>query len=345
MPNPEGYSATRPDVLERVRAATTDFTRSDGSINLSGLSRAVGMHRQTVRRYLGVIRDQERQDAQVNYTPDIEGIPEAKPRVRVRAYNLSVTEDLPVRRVIGIGDLHMKPGMDNRHMQWIGRYVAEKRPDNVVQIGDCFDMESCEFHSPPGSASHANRPSFLDEIEAGEEAFDLYHAEIGIGEIPHDEIMGNHEYRVWRLEELAPNLAGTLTLQLEQFFARYRWRTTPYKHWLFLEGVGFTHVPMSIMGKPIGGRYPENMIGNQSVHSIVFGHTHRWNHVTVPKIGINNAITITNLGSAMPHGYVAKYAEGATTGLTYGVVDMRLRGGRVESANFISHLELKERFS
>ena len=135
-----------------------------------------------------------------------------------------------------------------------------------------------------------------------------------------------------------------MTLQLEQFFNRYRWRITPYRHWLFMEGVGITHVPHSIMQKPIGGRYPENTIGNQATHSIIFGHTHRNNSVTVPKIGINNAITITNVGSAMPHGYTPKYTDGATTGYTYGIHDLRLRGGRVEGGSFISMLELEARF-
>src|SRR5690606_17997811 len=226
-----------------------------------------------------------------------------------------------------------------------GSYVAEHRPDNVVHIWDALDCESCEFHSAPGSASQIGRPTFQDDLAAGEDALDAYHSEIGIGEIPHDITLGNHEYRVWRLEELAPNLGGTMTMLLEQFYARYRWKTTPYRHWLFFEGVGFTHVPMSIMNKPIGGRYPENTIGNQSTHSIVFGHTHRNNNVTVPKIGINNAITVTNVGSAMPYGYVPKYADGATTGYTYGIHDMRLRGGRVESDKFISMLELEELYA
>jgi hypothetical protein len=235
--------------------------------------------------------------------------------------------------------------MDFSHMRWIGRYVAETRPDNVVHIGDAFEFESCEFHSAPGSGAQKRRPAFIEDIEAGEEALHTYHQEIPTGEIPHDVVLGNHEQRVWRLEEASPNLAGTLTLQLDQFFSRYRWKVTPYRHWLFFEGVGVTHVPHSIMQKPIGGRYPENTIGNQSTHSIIFAHTHRFNHVTVPKIGINNSITITNLGSAMPHGYVAPYADGATTGLTYGIVDMRIRGGRVESPKFISLLELKERYA
>lgn len=343
--NADGATTTPPDMLLRLRQHIPEFTRPDGTRNIRGLATTFGLSRATITRYLAKIDVEDAQAAQIDYTPDIDGIEEPKPRVRVRAYNVSVTKDLPVRRMVAIGDLHLKPGMDFEHMRWIGRYVAETRPDNVLQIGDCFDFESCEMHSAAGSASQMHRPSFIEEIEAGQDAFDIYHSEIGAGEIPHDVIYGNHEYRVNRLEELAPNLAGTLTLQVDQFFARYRWRTTPYRHWLFFEGVGFTHVPMSIMQKPIGGRYPENTIGNQATHSIVFGHTHRNNNVTVPKIGINNSITITNIGSAMPHGYTPKYTDGATTGYSYGVHLLRLRGGRVESDQFVSMLELSERYA
>lgn len=344
MANPDGVSATPPENLLRVRQHLPDFTRLDGSVNYSGLATAIGFTRATTRRYLDKIEAENREAAKLDYTPDIDGIEVTKPRVRVRAYNVSVTQDLPVRRVIGIGDTHWYPGMDFEHMRWIGRYIAEAKPDNVVHIGDALDFESCEFHSAPGSGAQKRRPAFIEDIECGEDALSVYHKEIGVGEIPHDITFGNHEYRVWRFEEMAPNLAGTLVLQLEQLFSRYRWKTTPYKHWLFFEGVGFSHVPISIMGKPIGGRYPENTIGNQATHSIVFGHTHRNNNVTVPKIGINNSITITNLGSAMPHGYLPTYTDGCTTGLTYGIHDMRLRGGRVESDHFVSFLELKERY-
>jgi hypothetical protein len=111
-----------------------------------------------------------------------------------------------------------------------------------------------------------------------------------------------------------------------------------------MEGVGMTHCVMNIMGKPIGGRYPENMIGNLSTHSTIWGHTHRFNHVVIPKVGVNNSITVTNVGSAMPYGYTADYTDGCITGLTYGVVMLRLRGGRVEGASLISMLELEEKY-
>lgn len=345
MVNPSGAREKSEDLLTKIRTLVSDFTRVDGTVNYAGLARAVGADRATVHRYVGAIENEVRSAAQEAYTPDLATIEDHRPKVRVRAYNPNTTKDLPARRVVAIGDLHIKPGMELDHITWIGRYVAETRPDNVLQIGDFLDFGSCEFHSAAGSASQAKRGTFQDDIEAGYDALQLYHKEVGLGEIPHDETDGNHEFRVERYEELVPNLAGTLVLQREQMFARYRWKTTPYRHWLFMEGVGFTHVPQTIMQKPIGGRYPENTIGNQATHSIVFGHTHRNNNVTVPKIGINNAITVTNLGSAMPHGYVPDYADGATSGYTYGIHELRLRGGRVESDKFVSMLELEERFA
>lgn len=344
--NRAGKNGYTPEDLETIRAIMPEYEKGDGTHNVNGMALRIGMNRCAVRRRLQAIYLADVNKRETGYTPDVPAldIGNEKPRVRIKAYNPLSVHDLPVRKVLAIGDTHWAPGMNFDHMKWIGRFAVESRPDNVVHIGDALDLSSCEMHSAPGSASQARRPSFMEDIEAGEDALSAYHSEIATGEIPSDIVFGNHEYRAWRMEEMAPNLAGTLTLQVEQLFARYRWRTTPYKHWLFMEGVGMTHVPLNIMGKPIGGRYPENTIGNQSTHSIIFGHTHRSNHITVPKIGVNNSITITNVGSAMPYGYVADYADGCTTGLTYGVHLLRLRGGRVESNNFVSMLELQERY-
>ena len=202
MVNPDGVTSTSPDIILRVRQHIPEFTRPDGSRNVRGLATTFGISRSTIQRYLAKIDVEDAQAAQINYTPDIDGIEEPKPRVRVRAYNVSVTKDLPFRRVVGIGDTHVCPGMDLTHFSWIGRHVAATKPDNVVHFGDFLDFESCEFHSAPGSASQKHRPTFSEDIESGYDALELYHKEVGVGEIPHDELDGNHEYRVERMEEL-----------------------------------------------------------------------------------------------------------------------------------------------
>jgi hypothetical protein len=311
--------------------------------NVSQASVALGISRETLN---GRVHIAKRRGIPMPQLPEpiIEVEPPQRPVVRVRAYNPLNAPDAPSRRVVVLGDSHWKPGMDFQHFKWIGRYITENQPENVVHIGDAFDFESCEFHTAPGSATHSRRPSFSEDIAAGEEALHIYSKELGVGEIPHDIVLGNHEYRVWRYEEAAPNLKDVLTLQLEQFFARYRWKTHEYRKWLFFEGVGITHAPQTIMQKPVGGKYPENSIGRDATFSIVFGHTHRWNHVTVPKIGDNNSITVTNVGCSMPYGYLAQYVNGATSGYTYGIADLTLRSGRVESASFISMHDLERRY-
>src|SRR5687768_9348597 len=179
MANPVGANTTPPEILRQVRALMPEFPAEDGRYNISGIARAMGVERSSIRRYLDKIKLEDAEAAKVDYTPDIDGIEvtvcDAKPRVRVRAYNVSATQDLPCRRVVAIGDTHWKPGMDFEHMRWIGRYVSETRPENVIHIGDAFEFESCEFHSAAGSASQKARPAFIEDIEAGEEALCVYH--------------------------------------------------------------------------------------------------------------------------------------------------------------------------
>jgi hypothetical protein len=48
-----------------------------------------------------------------------------------------------------IPDVQMKHGVRDDHMEWIGNFIAEKRPDVIVQIGDFADMESLNtYHTP-----------------------------------------------------------------------------------------------------------------------------------------------------------------------------------------------------
>ena len=41
-----------------------------------------------------------------------------------------------------IPDSQCKPGAPLDHMRWAGRYILEKKPDVIVDLGDTWDMES-----------------------------------------------------------------------------------------------------------------------------------------------------------------------------------------------------------
>ena len=88
---------------------------------------------------------------------------------------------------------------------------------------------------------------------------------------------------------------------------------------------------------------PQNMIANDALFSIVFGHTHKGFVMPRPKIGPQRRITICNLGCALNY-TVENYAKLSTTGWSYGVYDLTLRANDIQSHRFISMRELEKMF-
>jgi len=156
--------------------------------------------------------------------------------------------------------------------------------------------------------------------------------------------LGNHEGRVKRFESGTAEIEGTLFQPLLELFARYGWRTHEEGQFLFAGGVGFVHAPRTLMGREYGGK-TLNAIANDSVFSIVFGHSHRGQLLHSPKIGPLSSVTICNLGTCMPTNYVAEYARVSTTGWTYGVYDLTIQAGRIVGHSFISMDELERKYA
>jgi len=285
-------------------------------------------------------------DLKVNFAlrpePIFEYQPVHKPRIAVK---ISSNPEGEAYRICVIGDTHDAPNLpDKSRFKWIARHIAKSRPDKVVHIGDMGDFESCSTHAHPGSITYNYKPSFKQDMESLEEALTLIHKELGSHSIPLLMTEGNHEYRIDRWEEGHPETQGLLKASFLETMARYNWKTYGFGEWLLIGGVGFSHVPKNIMGKPYGGKFTENQIGNDAIFSVVYGHTHRAVFRRVPKIGPQNSIEILNVGSAMPDGYVAPYANTATTGWTYGIYDIKIRGGHIEDYRFHSMQHLEEEY-
>jgi hypothetical protein len=264
-----------------------------------------------------------------------------KPRVRIKA-----GVDRP-KRILAIGDTHVQPNSDLSRFTWIGRLIGEGAYDHVVQIGDWGSWDSCSTHDKNDTLKGRQKPSFLDDLEAVEESLDLIAQEVPLAEMPpHHITFGNHEARVLKFENATPEMENALWSRVTGLFHNHGWQTYDYGEYAHIEGCSFVHVPLNVMNLPMGGKNVERTIANDAACSIIFGHTHRRNEITVPKIGIHNFnVTVLNLGSAMPHGYVAQYARLATTGWSYGVYEIDVHGGRVLGTKFISMLELARRFA
>jgi hypothetical protein len=99
------------------------------------------------------------------------------------------------------------------------------------------------------------------------------------------------------------------------------------------------------MGREMGGENVERNIGNKSLRSLVFGHTHRANVMNVSKVGQQRKVTILNLGTSMPMNMVEKYSGLSQTGWSYGIFLLRIQGGVILSAKHYDMTELEQLYA
>lgn len=285
-------------------------------------------------------KERYRREARAERVAHETGPPVEKPRIRVPANNGEI-------RVIGIGDVHAGPGMPTEHLGWIARYAIDTNPTHIVQIGDFGDWASCSAHEGNETVKGRLKPSFARDEDAVHEAYEALYGPMDRAGLAAQrfETAGNHDARVDRFVNSNPELVGDYDIRVRQLPARFRVDRREYGEWLFLGGVGFIHHPVNMLGKAYGGKYPENTIANDATFSMVWGHSHKSNVVHRPKIGPHdNRVTILNLGTAMPPGYVPTYAQWSTTGWSYGIFDLRIMAGKITSHAFVSIAELGRRY-
>lgn len=323
--------ATPPVTDSELRQSMTEILKFGGCAQA-----AVATSRQSAVTYRRHKRLAKQRGLSANDTPPTD-FPD-RPRVRVKA-----SEGL--HRVLAIGDAHDDPRLDKERFKWFGRLAAESRPDAIVQIGDWATLDSLNTFEANDTIAGQAKPSFAEDLASLEESIAAFNRQLPGGYKPRRVITkGNHEYRADRFENKNPELKEFFALQIDQAFLREGWEVKPYGDFLFIGGVGFTHAPHNQMGKPYGGKFPENQIGNDAVFSVVFGHTHKKSSRTFPKIGPNRQIQVINLGSALPDGHVETYAAKSTVGWSYGVFELLIGGGQVVADRFISMQELGARY-
>lgn len=247
-----------------------------------------------------------------------------------------------IKRIVVVGDLHSDPRLaDYDRFRQIGKKVAQLDPDYLVQIGDWSTFDSVSRHEDRSTIHGRALPSFEDDL--GDLRMSLRAFGEGLGDWDGDkfETLGNHEDRVRQYENLNATLEGAMYNRVLEAFMQYGWKTRPYGEWLFIGGVGFTHVPLNTMGRPYNGKTLQP-IANDAVFSIVFGHSHKGGMVRSGKIGPNRRVTVLNVGCALPDGHIEDYAKLSTTGWDYGIVLIEVAQGDIQSVKNYSMREVME---
>lgn len=155
-------------------------------------------------------------------------------------------------KIAVIPDVQAKPGVPLDHLTWCGKYLADKRPDVIVCIGDFADMESLSSYDKGTGRCEGRR--YKADIAASMRAMDLLFEPLAktTGWTPRLELtLGNHEDRISRAVSDDPMWDGVLTLD-DLHYEAYGWNVTPFLKPIVIGGVSFCHYfPSGVMGRPI----------------------------------------------------------------------------------------------
>jgi hypothetical protein len=177
-----------------------------------------------------------------------------------------------------IPDVQVKPTQPFHHLQWVGRYIAEKKPDYIHCIGDFADMPSLSSYDN-GKREYEGRRYKLD-IEAAKDAMLELLKPIkaeqqklrrrSIDWVPQFHMyLGNHEQRIIRATNLDPKLDGLISVEDLQY-DKSGWNVHPFLQVGVFDGIAFSHYFTSgAMGRPVST--PRQLVIKKH-HSCVMGH-------------------------------------------------------------------------
>ena len=148
-----------------------------------------------------------------------------------------------------IPDTQCKPtDTDFRHLTAAGMYIAEKKPEVIIHMGDHFDMHSLSSYDKGTKKAEGAR--YQDDIDAGIEGMDALMAPIYAEQnrqrrrkekiynpVMHF-LLGNHEERIMRHVNFNPELAGKLgyaDLELE----KHGWIVHDFLELVELDGITY----------------------------------------------------------------------------------------------------------
>lgn len=258
-------------------------------------------------------------------------------------------------------DAHVGPGQDLRRFKWLGNLIDEERPRRIIAVGDMATMDSCSDHDEPGTGKDRKRPSFKQDRDAWAEAQRLMfcptrrwnkqqrsHGHRQYAPETHY-IKGNHEERFDRRANRDPLVIGSLVDFDGVMGLTPCWeKVYPFREYVEINGISYTHVPHNKMGRPITGVSAGRTVCQHTASHVIYGHTHTMNFTTLPLLGATNRVRCCLNGPAfMEENHQEDYAKGSQTGWVYGLLRVRPSAATntAFSFDYLSMEELKRLYS
>jgi hypothetical protein len=140
-----------------------------------------------------------------------------------------------------IPDTQVKPGVNTDHIEAAGNYIADRKPDVIVVIGDWWDMPSLSQYEKSGS-KYFHDKSYKKDIDAGNSAMERFLRPIRKHRTYNPRMvftMGNHEYRIERAANQNPILEGIVDYKDLDLFS---FEVYPFKKVVRVDGILYSHL-------------------------------------------------------------------------------------------------------
>lgn len=151
-----------------------------------------------------------------------------------------------------IPDVQAKPGVCNKFLERIGRYIVEKRPDVIVCLGDFADLPSLSSYDKGKKGFEGRR--YKADVDAAKRAMERLMNPIAKARGYRPKLhltLGNHEHRISRATEEQPEFDGILRVE-DLGYEGFGWIVHPFLRPVKLDGVMYAHYFTSgVMGRPV----------------------------------------------------------------------------------------------
>jgi len=184
-------------------------------------------------------------------------------------------------RIMVIPDAQVKKGVPLNHLRALGNYIAAKKPDVIVNIGDFADMPSLSQYDKAGSkTSEGGR--YKDDIAWAKKAMETLMKPIREVAGYHPRLiftLGNHEHRITRaIQDNPRHYEGVIGLE-DLGYEEAGWEVYPFLEMVEVNGVHFSHYyvnPNSLTKNVIGGTMDTKL--KNLGFSFVMGHQQTFQH-------------------------------------------------------------------
>lgn len=155
-----------------------------------------------------------------------------------------------------IPDVQAKAGVPLDHLSFAGQYIAEKKPEVIICLGDFADMPSLSSYDV-GKKSFEGR-NYIQDIKAAHTAMNILMTPIH-NAMKKDKswkprlvlTLGNHEERIERAIENDRKLEGLISTN-DLKYEDWGWEVIPFLEVKVIDNVAYSHYFTSgVMGRPV----------------------------------------------------------------------------------------------